>query len=363
MDVQRLLDVAMTFRADYDEGLHDKISAVATAYSNTVKAPSGESASAYDTAYNSLKTECESALCESLSPRRRKILKALGADDLVGSGLMSWIDDATSGGFNPGEAVKRLNDLQERAKSMHEQLSSLEDVLTELGFEPEELSGVEPEVEVSIPSKLFDDNLTDFSKETAKLNRALQDVCEVATGSRPNLDLKGIERGSVEIFLKVDLVSGAALITLVTAIVQLIKEVLDIRRSKASLQSQHAPKEVIDGMKEWEKRKVQEELVRIVDERIKASKADDARKNELRKALLESLKYLADRIDKGMDVDVVIDSTSDDKEEIPADTAKEKKQLEKAREVIEKNQGVVKEIGGRGEGNTLMLGERDKPES
>jgi len=104
-------------------------------------------------------------------------------------------------------------------------------------------------------------------------------------------------------------------------------------------------------------------LIRIVDERIAASKADEARKNELHKALLDSLKYLVDRIDKGMDVDVVIDSNSEDKEEITAETVKEKKLLEKARQVIQKNQGALKELGYRNDRPTLLLTEGDPDEA
>lgn len=151
---------------------------------------------------------------------------------------------------------------------------------------------------------MFEGSLGGFAKEAKLLDRALSDVVEAVTGGRPPIKIRTLAGGSVEIFVTVDPLSGVAILSLVTAVVNLINSVLQTRKTRLDLEKDKAPKDVLDPLEKWEQSRVADELARLRDDLLGQSKADKGRKNELKKALNDSLRYLADRIDRGMDVEV-----------------------------------------------------------
>src|SRR5207245_559936 len=116
----------------------------------------------------------------------------------------------------------------------------------------------------------------------------------------------GLGSSNFEVYVNVNLVACAALITFITAIVQLINSILQTRKAQMDLQAQDAPPPILNELKEWEKQRIEVELKRLGDELITHYEGQASRKHELRNALTSSLTYLADRIDRGMDVDVVV---------------------------------------------------------
>jgi hypothetical protein len=160
------------------------------------------------------------------------------------------------------------------------------------------------EVEVRLPFALFEGSLGGLAKEIKVLDRVLLDIVEAVSGERPPIKVRTLSDGSVEIFLTVDPLSGVAILTLVTAIVNLINSVMQTRKTRTELEKAQAPQEVLDGLIKWEQNRVTSELDQLRDKLLKESTADKGRKNELKKALSDSLKQLANRIDRGMDIEV-----------------------------------------------------------
>lgn len=304
MDVRRLKDTLDAVVADRDQqSIIELLNALVTAFTQSIQAPSTETAEAFVSAHTALDAATKAGLCATLAPSRLAILSQLGASDLCGIGLSRAIDRTLSHYTTPAQAASDLQQLRARLKAFYQTVATLRDSLDALHVEAEQPPTDAAEVEVRLPFEIFKGSLEGFSKESKRLDRALSDLVEVVTGSRPPLRIRSFGSGSVEIFLVIDPKTGAEIVTLVTAILTLISTVLQTRATRTTLEAQSAPKEVLQPIEAWEKQRVQDELEKLKGKLLERVK-DKHRRNELDKALADSLAYLADRIDHGMDVDV-----------------------------------------------------------
>ena len=114
-------------------------------------------------------------------------------------------------------------------------------------------------------------------EEIALLNRALQDVVEVVSGERRPLELRSVGSGSVELFLQVDLVSGATVLGVIKAIVELIKATAQARGHARGLEEEGLPKPTLDDIKAWEKEKIEDELSQLRSGLVKKYPGPDIR--------------------------------------------------------------------------------------
>ena len=313
MNAERLLNVADAVIADSKSAnLIQLLTNVETSYTLSVQTPSPATAEAFSTAKKALDDAIHGGECLRLSPSRIAILEKIGAADLCGSGLIKKVDSVLSVAVTPAAAVQGFQELRTRAQKFYQTATTLRDSLTALAVEGERPPTTAAEVEVRLPFKLFEGSLGGFAKELKQLDRAISDIVETVTGARPPINIRTLAGGSVELFVIVDPLSGVAILSLVTAVVTLINSVLQTRRTRLELEKDKAPKEVLEPLAKWEQSRVAEELDRLKDELLDQSKADKGRKNELKKALGDSLRYLADRIDRGMDVEVatLLDETA-----------------------------------------------------
>ncbi len=305
MNAERLRNAADAVIADSKgANLVQLIAGVETTYTQSVQSPSAQTAEAFSTAKSALDAAIRDGECVRLSPSRVAILDKIGAADLCGFGLVQKVDSILLSSVTPAAAVQGLQELRARAQKFYQTATTLRESLSALAIEGEQPPSKAAEVEVRMPFELFEGSLGGLAKEAKQLDRALSDIVETVTGGRPPISIRTLAGGSVEIFVTVDPLSGVAILSLVTSIVNLINSVLQTRKTRLDLERDQAPKEVLEPLAKWEQSRVAEELARLREELIGQSKADKGRKNELKKALGDSLRYLADRIDRGMDIEV-----------------------------------------------------------
>ena len=92
-------------------------------------------------------------------------------------------------------------------------------------------------------------------------------------------------------------------------------------------------KNIIKEIQAWEEKRITEQIDKRRDELLKHYKGEEGRKNELSNALSKSLNRLADRIDRGMDIDVTTSATVTENGEGKSPT--ELEQIEAKRRSIE----------------------------
>lgn len=314
MNAERLRDVADTvLRDSKNDKLVQLLTALQNSYTQSVQSPSSETAEAFTSSKQALDDAILDGECVRLSPSRIAILERIGGKDLCGTGLLEKVNSILASPVTPASAVEALSELRTEATDFYATIATLRDSLDELAIKGERPPSDAAEVEVRIPFDLFSGSLGGFAKEAKSLDRALSDIVESVSGSRPPIAIRTLAGGSVEVFVTVDPVSGVVILTLVTAIVNLINSVLQTRKTRLDLEKDRAPKEVLDPLEKWEQSRVAEELNKLRKEVLAKSKADRGRKNELKNALTVSLQYLADRIDRGMDIEVatLLDASSE----------------------------------------------------
>lgn len=287
---------------------------VTNTYTQSVQTPDPQNAQAFGNASNALHQAADEFPVGSLSPSRRKLLEAIGGSVYYGNNLTLRIHDIISKAETPSNAVVAMQDLQARMTAFFPIVQALDDSLTKLGVGLEDTPKDSAEIEVLIPESMVDGHLDGFAKETSFLNETFSDIREVVTGKRTSLDIRSLGSGSVELYLIVDLATGAQILSFVTAVVLLINSISQTRRNRESLKQQDAPDKIIKDIKSWEDKRIKEQIDKLRDELLEQYTGEEGRKNELSNALSKSLRRLADRIDRGMDIDVTTAATVDEKE-------------------------------------------------
>ncbi len=299
-------------------------------YTVSVQTPDPAHAHNFDAARAAISDAAGDSWVSVLSPSRLRILSTIGGDHFVGPGLEAAVESTIAQSATPSNAIEALQKLRAAAESFFATTSQLAKGFETLRIESEEVAEGEAEVEVRIPSALVSGRLRVFGEEAVKISRSLEQISETATGSPAPIAIRSFDSGSIQIFISLDPVSGAAILTFVTAVVQLMNAIVGARQSRAVLERDEAPADALRQLREWESERISNELDRIRDELLDKYSGDSGRKNELRTGLSSSLKFLADRIDRGMDISVFsepeaveAESESDETEKTPAEIAHE----------------------------------------
>lgn len=282
----------------------DLLVALETAYAQSVQSPSPKTAQNFNSALAALAQALDDSYSATLSAGRVRVLQQINAAELAGRGLAAKIESLRVAAQSPAELVSQLQQLRQGVQEFTQDAAALSAALDKLGIIADDPPEGNAEIEIAIPASLMDEGLAGFAKEAKRLDQAISNLIEVATGSRPPLRISGLGTGSVEVYVTIDPVSGIAVLALVTAIINLINSVLQTRKTKNELEGQKAPKGIIESIVAWERARVDEALTQIADDLAKNSPLDKQRKTELRKVLGDSVHYLADRLDRGLDIDV-----------------------------------------------------------
>lgn len=315
MNTERLHSVLVAAALDNEKlDLVTLLQNVETTYTQSVQSPNPQQAEAFNNAMEALRVASEQSVCAHLTPSRRKILESIGGGFLAG--LIQRVEKALDVSRTPAEVVVELQKLRSSLGELVKSAQSVRSIFGKLNIAVEDTPSDLAEVEILLPKALVDSNLLGLAREARSLDRALSDIQETATGSRKSVELRSLGSGSVDFYMVVDPIAGAAILTLVTSIVQLINAILQTRKNQYELQQQEAPEAVIKQLRDWEKERINNKLENIRDVLLEGYPGDKGRRNELRTALTSSLQLLANRIDRGMDIDVAIGR---DVSEVPAE--------------------------------------------
>ncbi len=346
MNTERLHSlIRLLIEANNKHNFINLLQNVETAYTQAVQSPSPENASAFDTAMDALRNAAVEFPLGSLSPSRRKLLKAIGGLDYYGDNLARRIDDTIASADTPSNAITEIQQLRSGMQEFLPTVQALNESLNKLGVAVEDIPDDSAEIEILIPKSMVDGHLDGLIKETRYLNGVFLDIREVVTGKRTHLDIRSLGSGSLELYLNVDLNTGAVVLNFITAVVLLINSILQTRQNRESLKQQDAPQNIIKGIKSWEDERISNKIDTLRKEILEHYKGEEARKNELSNALSKSLNRLADRIDRGMDIDVTTSATVTDNGEGKSPT--ELEQIEAKRrsiESIQKDTNVINQI-------------------
>lgn len=273
-----------------------------------------------------LNTVLADAPSNEFSPAWRQSLEEMGIADLLGDALAEEIERILSTNeITPAAAADEITEIQERVKRLVTSLNQGSSALVFFQIGREELSPGEFEVGFLIPREEVDEGLEELGTEFVRLRRIIGPFSELAGEGRGEVKVRSISSSAFQVFLD-SAPATAVLITLaLERLLKVYQQILDIRLKHRELsEGGEVPEEALKPLVDHANGRMSDAISEIVEEVVeKASLRDEARLNELKTDLKHQLDALADRIDRGFDVEVrageIPESTDDDVDESDAD--------------------------------------------
>ncbi|MFA9430022.1 hypothetical protein [Egicoccus sp. AB-alg2] len=258
-----------------------------------------------------LRTQLREALgrasSDGFSPGWRQHLEELGIAHLLGAELLQTIESVfTANEITPASAADELEPVRDDLAQLLEAVQQAVAGLGSLGVGREELEPGAYELGILVPRHAVDSELAELGNEFIEIERILLPFVELATGSRPPLQVRAIGSSDFTAFLDALPAAAACVAVAVERVIALYKNVLELRRLRNELSDHEVPPEALEGLKRHVEATMEQGLERVVEE-LKTEfpeHLDGHRRNELTSELLRSLRKLANRIDAGYSVEV-----------------------------------------------------------
>lgn len=308
--------------------------------------------------YNSL----DASPVDGFSPAWRDALEELGVADQFGSRLQESVRDIfEKNQITPQTALQELQEIQKDLSNTESNLSGLVNGLEYFDVGEDVLTRNKCEVGVIVPRAYVDDNLRKFGSELIELEKLLLVFSELATGHREPTSIRQISSSELSVFLDYIPEIGACIAIAVERIVALYKQLLEIKKLKQDLITQHVPEEKLSGIDEYASSIVSPKLDELANELMEkyGDHLDPARKNEVSIEVRHSLSKLANRIDRGFSIELRV--APPDKNKNNNEVQNENEGRSAAIQQIMKSAANIQHLGQNGE-PVLFLPENDPPQ-
>ena len=255
---------------------------------------------------------------DEYSPAWRDAMEEFGVSTEFGKALAEEIKSIIERNeITHQVALDELTKIHQTIKDTEINLKGLVQGLEYFGVGEDELGSNDCEIGVIVPRKYVENNLKSFGKELVELEKTLIVFSELATGSREPLQIRNISSSELSVFLDYIPEIGACIAIAVERIVALYKQMLEIKKLKAELLLQDVPNEQLKGIDDHAESIVSPKLEEIASDLLKkyGDHIDKNRKHEVSVELRHSLNKLANRIDRGFNIELRIAHIPDDPED------------------------------------------------
>jgi len=269
---------------------------------------------------------------DAYSPAWRQILSELGGGELFGSSLKSEIENIFKRNqITPAVALEELQQLHKKLQAFKAALDQGIASLRHFKIGDERLAAGQCEIGILIPRAAVENSLVGFSEELKELSFVLQVFSEVATGKRDELSIKTISSSDLLVYLNAAAPYAACVAIAIERVVALYKQLLEIKKLHKELLGQGVPTTQVLGIEEHANQLMATGIEKVAADIIEQfyKDRDKGRKNELMNGVRISLNKIANRIDKGFNLEVRVEPLA--KNETPT---QEDVELEKAIEII-----------------------------
>jgi hypothetical protein len=339
MNTERLHAITAALQADLTRtSVVSHLNQLISALSNQVSQPNQPQYQQQTSQfYTELLNRLEESDSNTYSPTWQQALEELGASELLGNELAEQIEDIFSRNqITPSVAQQELQALANRLQALSNAIDQLLAGFKSLNVGREDLNPGDCELGVLVPRAFVDNRLDKFAEELEELNRIFGVFAELSTGSRPSFEIKTISSTDLSVFLEVGAIVGACVATAVERIIALYKNLLEVRKLQGELVKQGVEKKNLKGLEDHASSIMDTGIDGLVKELLAEykSKSDVSRKNELSIELKFALKKVANRIDRGFNIEVRMEEpTMPAAEDAEADT--EAKSLAKSHAKIQ----------------------------
>ena len=315
---------------EFDSGkVVEKLGQLQGALDTSVQSPGEKNTKAFHRACGQLEKLLQTSATNRATPSTRGIFERIGALPYTGQGLwaqVSGIIEANT--MSPADAQKQMARLGKKLGGFYKSVKAMRKKLQDFDIEHEPLAAGQGCVGIGIPPELVGSSLEGLGTEIHEFDDAMKTFQKIIGQKVASLKISSLGSAGFQLFLQVSPELAAAVALAIERIAGVYRNLMQIKKLRADLVKQKVPTERIKTIAEHEGELVDKELSdlaqAILDEYLPVS--GKQRAGDLKIALEEDLRFLADRIDRGVLLEVEV---------VPAESAsakqKESAQLTNAR--------------------------------
>jgi len=362
-----------TIARDYDQNqVVAKVQALTTTLSNSIDSGDEQQAAAFNAALTDLYSALDQSPSALATPSRLAIFNEIGATQKIGHGLRTAIQDILeANNVTPANALAELQAMAEKLSKFKTVISQIISGFEELKIEYDELDAGETEVGVTIPFRVIDSSLDGLHQELHAFDKALKIFGELVEENPESPKIKTVGSSALQIFLDSSPGIALCLATAFERLCALYKKILEIKLLRKQLGEKSLPDKITAPIEAHERQIADDEIEAIAKDLIRefSKKKDKARENELRNGILVALRFFAEQIDAGVDMEVRAEPprarTVAESEGHRVNSQATKQALEKARKIAARiqNAGAAMRALKRADGPILSLKEPPRVES
>lgn len=309
MNAERLHAVAAALRQEVtDTEYPSHLDQLATGLQGVVETPNQpgpqEQVSA---ARESLSDALIHAASNDFSPAWAETLKEMEVWNLRGDPLLEDVEMVLAENqITPSTAQTEIGQIRDRVNNFVAALDQLLSAFSFLDIGTEQLEPGEFEIGFLIPRVQVDDGLEKLGQEFMRLKKILAPFSELAGESRPEIKVRSISSSEFQVFLESTPGTALIIVGVLDRLLATYKSILDIRlKHKELAENPLLTEEQLKPLADAANAVMTKETRAIAEELIGQSKvAERERNNELLTEVQKQLDALADRIDRGYDVEV-----------------------------------------------------------
>jgi hypothetical protein len=316
MNAERLHAIAVSVLDDLKvTKSEDTLKQLVAALQNQVNQPNApqfqQQVSDFRTALNE---SLSAAPSNNFSPAWKQALRELGLHALLGKNLQANIEAVFSNNqITPSLALKELQTMHGLLVADKRALEQIVSSFEQMNIGAEELEPGQCEIGMLIPRPAIHNRLDEFAKELEDFNGIFGTFSELTTGERPGFELRSVSTSDPIIFLWTSLVVASTIAVTVDRIVNVYKNILEIRKLHGQLRDKGVPKKGLEGIEEHARSIMEKEIDKLSKDLLKKyHKKDEPRENELANELRINLNKIANRIDNGYSIEIRTEPISEE---------------------------------------------------
>lgn len=270
---------------------------------------------------NSLKVALEAAektTLDDLSPAWREMIEEIGYSNSLGGAVVKRLNEA----FKQSDITPQI--VKEEVDLLNQELTNLGNAVTQitasfklLSIGKEDLEHGSSELGFLIPRESIDYRLDAFAKECKEFDFIFGTFSEIVTGDRSHYKINTISSSDLSVFLDSLPAVSALVATAAERVVAFYKQILEVKKLRSEMLKQGITEEALSAIDESQNTKMAKEIENLTTQIIEKYKNnhEPGRVNELKNSLVMSLHKLANRIDRGMHIEVRIAEIADNGED------------------------------------------------
>lgn len=367
MNAERLYVIAKAIKTDLAKGkIIPTLEQLINALQNQITAPQEPS---HQQQVSEYRTKLNEALTESsvrdFSPTWMQIVDQIHGTHILGEKLLESLEQCFSANaITPSVALDKLKVIRDELKAFSNGLDQLINAYAQLSIGSEDLEPGECEVGILIPRGFVDDRLDNLGKELAELNKIFGVFAEIAQGGRPGFKVRTLSTSDFLVFIEAALPVAACIAVAVDKLISTYKNLLDIRKHHRELKELGLRKVELGGIEEYANRLMSERIDELDKELLAEflKQADQHRENELKVELKQQLSKLANRIDRGFNVEVRCMPLLEQGDDALDETDSDRQEQSKRFEMIKATQGTLQFLRLEGEPLLSLPESASKPQ-